>query len=373
MITMLRIAINEAHHAQSGKGFYLPESASSTCCRLATGRSAICHMISCLPQPNAKTVLLPAYIAEGVIRPFLNAGFEILFYRLEKDLRPVINDIDRLLERINGLSVTVLIHYFGFSSRSAELSEILGKHNTVVFDDLAHAPFTMDSSGKLLAEEAELALYSLNKFLPVIDGAILSSKRADMGVAFNESKLSELPVTTQHAYSRHLHAGYDLFKSKDPVQCRQNLEILEAAYEEYYSVINAEIIPFRQSTESSQIEEKFPYNGLIKRRKLNSSLLYETLRSATFTLLHPVLPDEVVPWCIPATVPAYKRVEVLNRLFDQGVLLSVLEDKWDFIPEEKSNMFSVEQAFINEHVLIPVSEFISTDAMSDMIDKLNAI
>ncbi len=373
MITMLRIAINEENNMPGGKGFYLPETAGSSRCRLATGRSAIHHMINCLPQNNARKVLLPAYIAEGVIQPFLNAGFEIFFYRLEKNLRPVISDIDRLLAGISGLSVTVLIHYFGFSSRSAELSAILGKYNTVILDDLAHAPFTVDPTGKYLAEEAELSLYSLNKYLPVVDGAILSSKRTDINVALNDNRLPELPVLTQQAYRRHLRAGYDLFNSKEPQKCRQYLKVLEAAYEEYYSVINAGITPLRQSADSFRIEEKFPYDWLTQRRRSNSYLLYENLQSSTFTLLHSALPDEVVPWCVPARVPAHRRDDVLSRLFDQGVLLSVLEDKWNFIPEVDCNNFPVEQEFINEHVLIPVSEFISTDAILDMVSKLNTI
>jgi hypothetical protein len=50
-----------------------------------------------------------------------------------------------------------------------------------------------------------------------------------------------------------------------------------------------------------------------------------------------------------------------------------LQDKWDFVPAESAAQFAVETAFLREHVLIPVSEFITVDAMGDMTEQLNLI
>ena len=372
MLTMLRVAADGAGLTPDGGTIPFPASVVSMC-RLATGRSALSHLIQRLPRPHAATVLLPAYVAEGVIQPFLMAGFTVLFYRLQPDLRPLIEDVANLLDQVNGVAVIVLIHYFGFSAHSAELSSVLSPYQPVVVDDCAHAPFTTTPDGRALAGKADIALYSLNKFLPVADGAILTSNRSDIDLSLDEMALPELPDETQQAYQHHLQTGRELLNCNVSVQAKSILEKLGGFYEQYYAVINADLSPFRQSARSRHIEKNFPYGLLVNNRLLNSRIVYEGLKSSVFSLVYPTLPTGVVPWCIPARVPALRRAEILERLFDQGILLSTLQDKWDFIPATQRSYFADEAAFLDEHVLIPISEFITTASMRDMVERLNRL
>lgn len=372
MLTMFRLATDETTLMPDGGTIQIPTSATSLC-RLATGRSALFHLIQRLPQPHAATVLLPSYVAEGVIQPFLTAGFTVLFYRLQSDLSPMIEDLATLLDQVNGVAVIVLIHYFGFPAHSPELSSVLTRYHSIVVDDCAHAPFTTMPTGEPLAEHADLCLYSLNKFIPVVDGAILISNRPDINLSLDAMELPELPEDAQQAYQTHLQAGRDLFNSDEPVQARCFLEKLGESYEQYYAVINSNLNPFRQSTRSRCIEDIFPYNWLVQQRFLNSRIIYEGLRSSVFSLVYPILPPGVVPWCIPARVPIQRRTEILDCLFNQGILLSTLQDKWDFIPTKHRDHYAVEAMFLDEHVLIPISEFITTASMQDMVERLNHI
>ena len=372
MLTMFRLATDETALKPDGGAIQFPASATSLC-RLATGRSALFHLIQRLPQPHAATVLLPSYVAEGVIQPFLIAGLTVLFYRLQSDLSPMIEDVESLLEQVNGTAVVILINYFGFSAHSPELSSVLTRYHPVVVDDCAHAPFTITSTGEPLAEHADLALYSLNKFIPITDGAILISNRSDINLSLNERALPELPKDVQQIYQNHLQAGRDLFNCDEPVQARCFLDKLGESYEQYYAVINSDLNPSRQSARSRHVEEVFPYNWLVQQRLLNSRIVYDGLKSAVFSLVYPTLPSGVVPWCIPARVPAQRRTVILNKLFEQGILLSTLQDKWDFVPAERRHHYAVETAFLYEHVLIPISEFITSDSMMDMVEQLNVI
>ena len=370
MLTLFRLATDEATLKSGGGTRPIPVSATSMC-RLATGRSALLHMISRLPRHHAATVLLPSYVAEGVIQPFLMSGFTVLFYRLRSDLSPVTEDVASLLEQVNGIAVIVLIHYFGFSARSEELSSALVKHSPVVIDDFAHAPFTTTQSGQALVDNAELGLYSLNKFLPVVDGAILVSNRPEIDLSIDESDLPELPDHAQQAYQKHLQSGLGLFESSDPAQAKICLRDLEESYERYYSVISADLRPFRQSARSRRIVDAFPFDQMIAQRLTNSRILYERLSASVFSLVFPILPPGVVPFCIPARVPAQRRAEILDKLFEQGILLSTLQDKWDFVPTNQRCYYAVEAAFLAEHVLIPISESITTVSMLDMLKLLN--
>lgn len=369
---MFRLATNEATLTPDGGAIQIPASVTSLC-RLATGRSALFHLINRLPRPHAATVLLPAYVAEGVIQPFLNAGFKVLFYRLQPDLSPMIEDLAILLDQVHGVGVIVLIHYFGFPAHSPELSSVLSRYHLIVVDDCAHAPFTTTPDGKPLAENVDIALYSLNKFLPVTDGAILISNRSDIDLSLDEMALPELPVEARQAYQNHLEAGRNLFSSNDTTKAKCFLEKLGKFYERYYAIINADLSPFRQSAYSRHVGEVFPYDGMIQKRLHNSHIIYEGLRSKVFSLVYPTLLAGVVPWCIPARVPAQRRSEILDCLFDQGILLSTLQDKWDFIPAKHRDHYAVEAAFLDEHVLIPISEFITAASMRNMVDRLNHI
>jgi dTDP-4-amino-4,6-dideoxygalactose transaminase len=368
MLTLFRHA---AGSMTGTEGFPLPD-AGATVCRLATGRSALLHLIHRLPSASARTVLIPAYVAEGVIQPFRLAGFEILFYRLQADLKPMVEDVATLLQRVDGSAVVVLIHYFGFSVRTDALSALLMQHDAIVVDDLAHAPLTAGPNGRLLGEGADIALYSLNKFLPVVDGAILLSRRTEIDIAIDESALPELPASAQAAYRAHLEAAAGLAASA-PENAQPWLQRVGETYEGYYAVINGDLSPHRQSAESRQMEAAFPYRHLIEQRQANSRILYGELKSPAFALVYPEVPAGVVPFCIPARVPAGRRGEILERLIARGILLSTLQDKWDFIPAGKQGHFALEAAFLYEHVLIPVSEFITAEAMWYMVEQLNLI
>jgi len=369
MLTLFRHAAEAAPAVQ--ESFPLPDAGASTC-RLATGRSALLHLIHRLPASCTNTVLLPTYVAEGVIQPFREAGFEMVFYRLQPDLSPMVEDVAALLQQAGGQAVFVLVHYFGFSACSEPLSSVLLRHDAIVVDDLAHAPFTAGANGRLLGEGAELALYSLNKFLPVVDGAILLSRHPDIDVAVGETELPELPQAAQAAYREHLQAAAQLAASR-PDAAQSWLQVLGETYERYYTVVNSDLSPHRQSAASRQLESAFPYRQLIEQRQAHSRVLYQELKSPSFDLVYPTLPDGVVPFCIPARVPAERRGEMIEQLFARGILLSTLQDKWDFIPADRRAHFAIEAAFLREHVLIPVSEFISADAMWYMVEQLNLV
>jgi dTDP-4-amino-4,6-dideoxygalactose transaminase len=360
---------NMKQHA-SGQAFQIPDSATSYC-KLATGRSALLHLIHRLPQPHESTVLLPSYIAEGVLRPCLVAGFKIMYYRLEHDLSPSVTDVGLLLSRIQGSAVVVIVHYFGFWLQKPELSAVLRKAKAIVISDCAHAPFTKVESDDQYDAHAELSLYSLNKLIPVIDGALLVSERADIDLSIDVCELPELPVEAQEAYLHHLCAAEELLGCKDHQQSLLIFKRLGMAYERYYALINNNIELCRQSMFSREVESNTSYDWMINRRLENSRLVYDGLDTAACIPVFPTLHSGIVPWCIPARVSANGREKMLDSLFHEGILLSTLIDKWDFVPDSGSDRYREEREFIDQHVLIPVSEFISAESITRMVEIIN--
>mgnify|MGYP001576704093 CR=1 FL=1 len=158
-------------------------------CRVATGRSAINHLIH-IAMPKA--VLMPAYVPEGVIIPFQRLKVPIKFYKLREDLRP---DLDHLQKLIAKGDMVVVIHYFGYLTETGALREIISNANGLLFEDCVHAAFAK-------APDADVALWSMNKFLPVVDGAIMRSRRRSIDVSCRD--FPPLPPLVMAAYHKHL-------------------------------------------------------------------------------------------------------------------------------------------------------------------------
>ena len=307
------------------------------------------------------------------MKPFISAGFQILFYRLMADLRPDEEDVRLLLKKNSEQTVFVLIHFFGFPSASISLLEVLSKANVWVVSDCAHSPLSLSDEGINLGELGHAGLYSLNKWIPVCDGAILVSTTPAIDVRLSDAAIPAFSVAAKDAYQRHLQAGRDLFSASTSVAATDALKAMELEYEKYYKVIDADMMLYQQSEESFKIEMRFPFAISAQIRRAHADRLNRELRSSAIKLVHPLRPENTVPWCVPARVRASKRIKIQKFMFDRGVLLSTLTEKWNFIPSGCAKYFSVESDFLKEHILIPISEFISEEDMSQMISELNRI
>ncbi len=373
MLTLMRLAAEYAERAVQVDGVLLPAAASSTC-RLATGRSALYHLIDRLPAKYARTVLLPCYVPEGVIKPFRAAGFDLRFYRLGADLQPDEGDVIELLGALSAPAVFMLLHYFGYPSANHSLLARLRQTDALVVSDCAQAPLTRTEDGIPLGEIGDVALYSLNKFIPVCDGAILSSLTPRVDLSLDEAVLPALPAATVEAYARHLEACRLLFDAPSPARAAELLETISAWYETYYQFINDDLTPRRQSPASRSIEACFPFAEAARLRRRHGARVHQALAGhPVIRRLWPTLPSQVVPFGIAVTVVGHRRDEVQRRLFDDDVLASTLVDKWDFVPPGGEARFPVERAFLRDHLLLPVSEFMSDDDTSRLIDALQRI
>lgn len=314
-------------------------------CRVATGRSAILHLIN-ITAPRA--VLMPCYVPEGVIGPFQRAGVPIKFYKLRNDLRP---DLDHLEKTICRGAIVIIIHYFGYQTETGAIREIVSNADGILFEDCAHALFAK-------APDADVALWSLNKFLPVVDGAILRSKRRDIDVTNFEQ--ASLPQRTMNAYHQHLQLNSRISKCPAP-QVFDLAQESNLAYEEYYKEIQNLTI-YAQSTESKCIEANTDLENVRTVRSHNAATYYKNI-PARFTL-RPKAP--LAPFAFPIVIkPPVECDDVFKRLVDVGVLASDLVDKWNHVPKDDKR-FLIEQSFMKQHLLLPVGEEVTYDNVMEI-------
>lgn len=371
MLTMLRVATELSELGPPGNGFPLPLSALSIA-RLSTGRGALNHLIQRLMRGCEWTALMPSYVAEGVIGPFRAAGVPVRHYRLNEDLTPNEDDVANLLIECGQKILFVLIHYFGFPSLTASVRTMIAERKAVLVCDCAHAPLSATEQGILLSEQGDIALYSLNKFLPVTDGAIILSRVDEIDLAARESDFLEPPHDAIAYFNQHLEACRALLECRSTAAAHPLLVAIDESYEAYYRIINQDLSPRRQSRSSKALEDAFSFENCAKRRRHHASFLYANVISPSFEPVHPVLPEGTVPFAVPFRVQGGRRNEMVERLFERNVLLSTLVDKWNFVPTGKSDFFTTETAFMQEHVLVPVNEFLTDCDMSNIVAEINS-
>lgn len=136
-----------------------------------SGRNAIKGLCRVLKEP--RKVLLPAFTCDTVIQPFVDEGWEVLFYRLNADLSIDTENLLALCER--ECPTALLCHsYYGFNTlQNAEnLIGHLHDHGMIIIEDITQSLL----SGYHL-DCADYYVSSIRKFFAIPEGGVLISKK----------------------------------------------------------------------------------------------------------------------------------------------------------------------------------------------------
>lgn len=370
MITMLRCEPGRLPNVDlGGVDGMLPGDRPSR--RFATGRGALAALLGVLDPPAGAVVAMPAYVAEGVLSPCSAAGVPAQFYRLDRDLRPNRDDVEAILDS-HDVCLFVFVHFFGFDGDRPAVRRMLNDRDVPVLDDLAHALFDFERTGARDAGGNGYLLYSLNKFLPVTDGAVLMGGGEAVLPAAPETPI---PAEAVAHYQRHLELNAEVLAATDNAAAAAALERSGEAYERYYTLINRQPVPaWSQSASARARERAVDLKAMQKIRQRHAVRLYDGLAAPLVTLLHGALPVGLAPFCVPAMVPSGQRDRIVDACREQGLLPSTLVDKWDFRGRDPDpSRFTVEADFIDRHILIPVNEFLGDKDVERMIGILNQL
>lgn len=142
---------------------------------LKRGRDALAIILKILRLNQKQGILLPSYIGwspkegSGVFDPIEAENIYYSFYELNRDLS---FDTDDFIKKIKDKKIksVMIIHYFGFPQPGFfDIIKICKEYHKIVVEDCAHVMF--GSSG--LGSYGDYSFYSLRKFLPMEEGAII--------------------------------------------------------------------------------------------------------------------------------------------------------------------------------------------------------
>ncbi len=139
-------------------------------------RNGIYHLFKKKKTSDWDTVLVPDYHHGNEIRAIIAAGWKVRFYHIGWDLTFSLNEIEELIDdHVKGILV---IHYLGWPQKGInQLKQICNRKGIWLLEDCALA-FLAESSSQPVGTVGDYAIFCLYKTLPVPNGAVLASNKA---------------------------------------------------------------------------------------------------------------------------------------------------------------------------------------------------
>ena len=258
-----------------------------------SGRSALQAIIYELGE--ARTVSLPSWCCDSMIKPFVDMGLEVHFYPVywsEGQLRQ---------EWLFDSDILFLIDYFGYIGNTPGLSG----YNGMVIRDVTHSIFSMTYS------DADFYFGSLRKWCGVWTGgyawtqdrhALRMVDADDLGYVQIREKAMQLKSSFIHGYVDH---------KGQRVTDKGYLKLFEQAEEalEHVGIAPAD-------DRDIELAKKLDVDLIRNRRRANAKVLR---RAFPEWLIFPELPSSDAPMFVPVLVPEGKRDELRRYLIKNEI------------------------------------------------------
>ncbi|MCR5590537.1 MAG: UDP-2,4-diacetamido-2,4,6-trideoxy-beta-L-altropyranose hydrolase [Lachnospiraceae bacterium] len=136
-----------------------------------SGRSAFSAALqsieSSAPEERSKRCLLPVYTCDTVILPFEEAGWEVFYYHVNRELEPDPEEIDELIRK-TGSSLVLFHTYFGMDTldnMSGYINALREKKISVI-EDMTQSLFMTGAAVK----RSDFVVGSIRKWMEIPDG-----------------------------------------------------------------------------------------------------------------------------------------------------------------------------------------------------------
>lgn len=318
---------------------------------LSSGRSAEKIVLDNISDEK-KIAVLPAFTCETVILPFLERGYLIKYYHVNRDLKINLDLLDKLIEKY---SPTVVLYHgiWGFDSCDG-IDLIVRKYQekgTIFIEDRTFDIFRM----KNYSDNVDFTICSFRKLYVVPDGGLVFSKRKLKKCELNGHNLGleKAKLTAymgMYDYRVNQIGEFELCKR----MCAEAEEILEND-DEYHEMTSA----------SRKIVCSAPLNEIIEKRRANYVFLYENLSDVKgVNIITPKLLDGIVPYHFALSVENKK--DLFEYLHRYNIFPSNAWNTCEYVSDIEMNQF--ERELYNNCFFLEISEIYTVDDMKRMVN-----
>lgn len=330
----------------------------------ASGRETVISLLKSMKVEN-RTVLLPAYVPEGIYAPFDRSGWKIHFYRLNRYLDPVEDNLTSLLPSSrHGLAL--MIHYYGLHKPIERFARLCREYDVTVIEDMAHA---LPDPGKTYQSPADFSLYSLTKLFGVPDGGAMVRNSSSYNITWLKyspgaprkryliEQLSQLSVNTM---SRLLPL---------PRLSRLGRSLAGRIFDAYTTLMDYFEKPRRMSPLSKFLMLHTDIKSHYLRRCKYRNLYWQNLDRNKFEFFPGINKTPFGGFGFPVLVD--NRANLVSHLAKKGISGMILEDRWNFLPENELSRHADSIGSISRHFLFPTSPYLRDSEVEYVIDVAN--
>lgn len=266
-----------------------------------SGRGAITLLLSQV-TPKYKTVLLPAYICESVIQPFIEKEFKCYFYDVNIDLSPNIESICLYKD----IGIFLHMGYFGFPSNS-NLNEVVNHfkdQNTIIVEDITHTLFSKNKR----FEANDYYIGSIRKWFGTPSGGFVASNQKMKNAIEKNEEFINLRTKALLNKGKYMQTGNQRLK-----------ELSLKQFSEAEELLNKDVAPYSIDRLSLKLLNDLDVTKLNEKRRKNFETISEGLRNINY--LKPIykkLNKNVCPTFFPILINE-NRNSIRKLLIDEKI------------------------------------------------------
>lgn len=318
---------------------------------LGSGRQALTCLLM-RSNDRTKPFLLPSYLCEAVLKPFLALNLPVQFYHIDFCLQPNSEELSSLGRNACGI---LIMRYFGFPFQQETIGvlEELHRKGLCIVEDITHS---------LLSDVApthfsDYYIASLRKWCALPDGGLLGGQAVrQSSLALPDAEIVSLRLLA-HALKGEYLAGR--FPDK-PTFLR--------LFREAEQGFDHDLLPRAMSRVSKKLLGRVDWPALGAARRRNFLTLLERFpRGGLVRPLFPALPDNVCPLGFPVVLPAEHR-ETLRRVLISSNIFPPVHWK---LPEQIGQSEFVESHRLSASILtIPCDQRYGDNEMEGVIEVI---
>ena len=328
-----------------------------------SGRSAIRYLLDKL-NTQVYTVLLPQYICESEIEPFIQNGYKIFFYPVNKKFEIVKKEFEKMIEYAKP-HLVVVQSYFGADSLN-NIRNYLGKlqrTGILIVEDITHSVFA-----SYKREGADYLVGSLRKWHAIPDGGVLaaiSSKAQKLKLIekLNENdEYLKLRLEAQAQKRRYLDVENEVLEMKEKF-----IELFEKSE----SILNQQRFYYSMSNYTRKRMLGIDWDKIKKRRRDNYLELKKKLGYISeIEVVDVILDEDVIPLYCPIYVRGDYRDDLRKKLRSKGIFLPIIWPE----PRVVKECVDIEVSWIYEHILaIPCDQRYDSEDMRNIVEQIRGI
>lgn len=322
----------------------------------SSGRGSIRLLLKQKKWEN-KIALLPYFTCESVIEPFIDEGFKIHFYELNKDFSINKDHLVDLVKKTNP-SILYLQSYFGFDTLKDVKAYISGLKNSgdlIVVEDITHNLLNSENF-----TDAHYYTGSVRKWLEIPDGGILVSNISKIKIEDTKDSESDEIVNLFIKASKFKESYTKTLKSSEKEEYRKLFYKAEAILDHQKDI-------FPLSEVSKAVLKNADFKLIKKKRSDNYNLLYNALSGITnVNFAFPLSDSNTSPLYFCIICKGF-REEIQKELALNSIYAPIIWPKSDYVDGTAN---ALESYFYNDLLSIPCDQRYDEDQIQRITEVL---